>query len=318
MNPQGIQTVERVVVVPRSGYINRLQAMASAALLAQHYEAEFKVCWEPQSIAPAAAEVIFNTSFVDQHLLSTYSFREQFGYECSDVPRYLNCDAHVISLAGYEYGEQFFMPDLQGLIANLKHPLEVVISAGGNFSLSDPDMACEQRGNWYRNFIFSRAVEQAVKEIIHVNGRYIGLHLRYTDRAHETPLTREIDAAIRKQVDLTGVTSVFVSSDTPAQRDKWLKKLSESGLKPWAAQLSSHDRANELAGVGAMVDWKVLGSAVSSVYFEASSFGREAAVMAGSTATSTALAGHPFHKWKSRGSSVASAVLHYPKNHWGR
>jgi len=318
MNLDHFSALNRVVVVPRSGYVNRLQAMASAALVANELGAVFEVCWEPQPVAQASAHLIFSTEFVNEHVLSSSKFHSQFGFPCSDVPRYLNISKDVISIAGYERGEQAFMAELKSAMHGPNAPKTLLISAGGNFSLSDPSVAIEQRGNWYRNFHFSQAIEHAADELIVANGLYLGLHLRYTDRAHETPLTREIYSAIRKQVDLTGVTSIFVSSDTPAQRDKWLKKLSESGLKPWAAQPSSHDRANELAGVGAMVDWKVLGSATSSVYFEASSFGHEAAVMAGSTVTSTALSGHPFHKWQSQGRSLASGVLNYPKNHWLR
>ena len=307
-----------LTVDPRSGYINRLQAVASAANLARHLDAQFQVCWESQPVAPAPAESILSADFITKFVIDGESFRDKFGFDCSRVPRYLTSTYGVISLAGYEHGEQVFMPELQSMISHLDQPTEVVVSAGGNFSFDEHETAIAQRGQWYRNFNFADSIEKAANELIHRQGSFVGLHLRYTDRSHETPLEREIQKGVMQQVERTGTTSVFIASDTQDKRDKWLEKLRRAGLQPWSAQLESHDRTNELAGIGAMVDWKVLGSATTSVYFAASSFGHEAAVMAGSTGTSIALLGHPVRRWQSRGRELVSAAIHYPRNHWGR
>ena len=310
--------INTLTVVPRSGYINRLQAVASAAGLAQQLDAQFQVCWQGQPVAPAPAESILSTDFIANFVIDGESFHNRFGYDCSRVPRYLNSDPGVISLAGYEHGEQVYMPELQSMIEQVDQPTEVVISAGGNFSFHNQETAIAQRGQWYRNFNFADPIEKAAKELTDQQDQFVGLHLRYTDRSHETPLDREIQDAVMQLVERTGITSVFIASDTRGKRDKWLNRLRQAGLKPWSAQLESHDRANELAGIGAMVDWKVLGSATTSVYFAASSFGHEAAVMAGSTDTSIALLGHPVRRWQSRGREWVNAAIHYPRNHWSR
>ena len=48
--------VARVTVVPLSGYVNRLQAIASAALLADDLGAEWRVCWRTDAVAAAGPE----------------------------------------------------------------------------------------------------------------------------------------------------------------------------------------------------------------------------------------------------------------------
>ena len=310
--------VSRVIVIPLSGYINRIQSIASASILANSLGAEFLVCWESQNVAPAPAKSILNGSLVKNHLIGKSELSVLMGQEINEIPPYLTKRNNIICLAGLDRGEQVFMPELKSMIHHIDQPTEVVISAGGNFSFHNQETAITQRGEWYRHFNFADPIEKAAKKLIDQQDQFVGLHLRYTDRSHETPLDHKIQAAVMQQVERTGITSVFIASDTRGKKDKWLERLREAGLQPWSAQLESHDRANELAGIGAMVDWKVLGSATTSVYFAASSFGHEAAVMAGSTETSIALSGHPVRRWQYRGREWVRAAIHYPRNHWGR
>jgi hypothetical protein len=307
-----------VVIVPRSGYTNRLQAIASAALLARAYGSEFRVCWESQPVAPAPPVAIFDSSFVERTFMSPETFLDSFGIESSRVPPYLTVNPGLISLAGLDRGEQVFMPELVAAIADLDQPTTVMISAGGNYSVESPGIALDQRGQWYRECAFAEPIMLASQSLIETESPYIGVHLRYTDRAHETPLARDVLAAITKQVEITGLTSVFIASDTVQHRNKWVAILTKKGLHPWTAQIATLDRSQQSAGAEAMIDWRILGNAQTSVYFAASSFGQEAAVMAGSTETSIALPGHPFQRLRARASDVMSAAIHYPRNHWFR
>lgn len=43
--------LDRIVVVPRNGYVNRLQGWASAAILAAQLDASLHVLWEPEGSA---------------------------------------------------------------------------------------------------------------------------------------------------------------------------------------------------------------------------------------------------------------------------
>jgi len=307
-----------VVIVPRSGYTNRLQAIASASLLARAYDAEFHVCWESQPVAPATPITIFGSGFVERTFMSPERFRESFGFQPSSVPPYLSVNPGLISLAGLDQGEQAFMPELEAALADLDQLTTVIISAGGNYSVDSPVVARDQRGQWYRECEFAEPIMLASQSLIETKSPYIGLHLRYTDRAHETPLTRDVLAATIKQVEITELTSVFIASDTVQHRDKWVAILSKEGLHPWTAQISTRDRSLQSAGTEAMIDWRILGNAQTSVYFAASSFGQEAAVMAGSPYASIALPGHPLQRLRARASDVVSAAIHYPRNHWFR
>lgn len=310
--------VSSVIIVPRSGYANRLQAVASAAILARDLDADFRLCWEPQEVAPAPAGMILDHDFLKKVAMSPQEFEEQVGMDYRHIPRYLTSHSTCISLAGYEHGEQHFMQGLQLLINGLQQSKDLVISAGGNFSLTSGARAAEERGNWYRELKFAPGIESVARGLIEGHDSYLGLHLRYTDRAHEAPLDREIKSAVSRQVESTGITSIFVASDTRTRKDKWVELLADMNLRPWTAETVSTQRSSELAGVGAMVDWIVLGHARSSVYFAASSFGHEAAVMAGSTDTSIALPGHAIQRIRSRSKELARSLVNYPRNHWFR
>ena len=318
MSPDSMSLLADVVIVPRSGYTNRLQAIASAALLARAYGAKLHVCWESQPVAPAPPVAIFDSGFVERTFMSPETFLDSFGIESSRVPPYLTVNPGLISLAGLDRGEQLFMPELVAALARLNQPTTVIISAGGNYSVESPGIALDQRGQWYRECAFAEPIMLASQSLIEAESPYIGVHLRYTDRAHETPLARDVLAAVTKQVEITGLTSVFIASDTVQHRDKWVAILAKKGLHPWTAQIATLDRTQQSAGTEAMIDWRILGNAQTSVYFAASSFGQEAAVMAGSTETSIALPGHPLQRLRARASDVMSAAIHYPRNHWFR
>lgn len=318
MADSGSTKVDRVVIVPLSGYINRLQAIASASVIAAQYNTELSVCWADLNVTPAPVSEIFSASFVERNVIDSSDFAQLTGFQYNDVPAYLNVRASVISIAGLDKGEQVFMPELRRIIDRSSQPVTLVFSAGGNFSLSTQEAAMAQRGEWYRNFTFSDVIESQANEFLTNRAPYVGLHLRYTDRSHETPLDRAIDQAIANQVELMSTDSVFIASDTEKARDKWINKLQRAGLKPWVTEVELNSEFVSRAGIGALVDWKILGHACSSVYFAASSFGHEAAVMAGSWGTSVALEGHPIQRIRSRSKELAGSLANYPRNHWFR
>lgn len=308
--------VARVVVVPLSGYINRMQAIASASIIAHQAQAELSVCWTDINVTPAPASEIFPADFIKRHVIDENEFSVITGLRCRDVPAYLNEERPVISVAGLDKGEQAFMPELQQLLMQSIEPVTLIFSAGGNFSFSDPSEAILQRGGWYRHFMFSDAIEVRVSELLKNRDPFIGVHLRYTDRSHETPLASSINREVLRQAELLSMDSVFIASDTEAARDKWFKKFEKSGLKPWTASVGLDGVPRSQAGVGALVDWKILGHARSSVFFAASSFGHEAAVMAGSLGTSVALEGHAIQRIRATSKQALRSVVNYPRNHW--
>ena len=58
-------SVPNVVVFPRNGYANRLQAWASAAIVLE-WGAPLKVCWEEEAVCPANASSLFRSAGRDR------------------------------------------------------------------------------------------------------------------------------------------------------------------------------------------------------------------------------------------------------------
>jgi len=301
-----------------SGYVNRLQAIASSSIIASQCDADFFVCWTDINVTPAPAIDIFSAEFVARHVIAPTQFRELTGLEPSDVSPYLTISNSLVSLAGSDRGEQFFMAQLEDQLEHSQELVDLVFSAGGNFSFSAGETAISQRATWYRRFNFADPIESRVKQLLRHREPFIGVHLRYTDRSHEAPLKKEVNRAIFHQAESFATDSIFIASDTNKERDDLFQKLERAGLKPWTSDLDLSNAPRSEAAVGALVDWKVLGNAESSVYFAASSFGHEAAVMAGSINTSSALVGHPIQRIRARAKELKGNLVQYPRNHWLR
>ncbi len=60
----------KVVLQPQNAYINRIQSLASAVLLAREIGAELEVQWVPSPAAPAEFSEIFSESFLENFSLN--------------------------------------------------------------------------------------------------------------------------------------------------------------------------------------------------------------------------------------------------------
>ena len=69
-NASDLGSIRSVLVYPLSGYGNRLQAMASSAVLARKIGAELSICWDVQDVAPGKANDIFAQDFCDRYMLT--------------------------------------------------------------------------------------------------------------------------------------------------------------------------------------------------------------------------------------------------------
>ena len=301
MDIAAFDSVEHVVVIPRNGYINRLQAMASSAILANEISASFRVLWESDVAAPApielliAAESLPQGSFLDQEDLS-----EILPFRIDEFPQYVSrCESNqgerVVTLAGQDRGEQPLMGELSQVVEQWR-PKILVIAAGGRFSLEagsqpvtwDSPMFRALRMSWYDRVKFVSEIDSSWPELL--GQPSLGLHLRYSDRSHQTPSRREVLRAVRTLVERTGVNRVFIASDSTRERERWLSTLGNSGLDAWSysPKLVSTPKVNP-AVVMALIDWRILGKTAGSVFFTESSYGYEAAVASGNFETSLAL-----------------------------
>jgi hypothetical protein len=301
----------KVIVQPQNGYINRIQALVSSALLAQEISAECEVQWVPDSTAPANPAQIFGTEF-----LQYFAPKPQVW----DLKPYLNYDvtAGIVTLAGLDRGEQEFMPDLRALLQSGQVISEIRISAGGKFSLSDIDSTfTATRSNFYRRELkFTESIESFVANELASQGEYLGLHLRYSDRNHQAPTRKKTLKAIQDLSRDSGIRAVFIATDTPSDLPWWKSELQSVGLSAWWVQAADLPRDDSRGGLAAMVDWRVLGKSRGVVYFSESSFGEEAAVASGFCDISIGLGPSNSRAFWVRLRTYLAAGITYPRRHF--
>lgn len=277
------RSLERIIVVPRNGYANRLQSWASASILASELNVSLSVVWESQPVATTPARALFSPETVDSAFISTDELTEILGSRHDDIPRYVHLDRArgYVSLAGHDKGEQFFMSDLLALIDSPECPAILVIIAGGLFAPPNLDNFDALRKNFYQQLSWSAALDARVAQALLSHDRFIAAHIRQTDRSNEAPTRHQIRRAIEKLHESTGCDSIFVAADSESARSQWCAWTSEIGLKPWSILNQQRARFDERAGMDALVDWRLLAHSRGMVYTRGSTFGHEAVVAAG-------------------------------------
>ena len=293
-----VKTTPKIFIVPRSGYANRLQAIASTALMAEDLGSDWQVVWEPQDVAPANPCVVFDETFVKERILSIDELQESHGIDAREFPLYLNFSrkTNTLWLAGHDKGEQFFMPDMRGVIDSVMVE-NIVIIAGGKFTLEGGRTLShfqaiefmERRRVFYENLRFDLRIEQAANREVSVRPRFSSIHVRHSDRNHQAPWRGSTRRAILTLMERDQPESIFVASDTKSARSEWMDYLTRHGANAWTTDPESMDRSSSLATLGALLDWRLLSLSTSIVYFRESSFAEEAAVASGNWSNCIAL-----------------------------
>jgi len=276
-------SLERIIVVPRNGYANRLQSWASAAILGAEFNVPVHVLWEPEKIAVSPAQALFDSDIIEQSFIDSSEFIDLTGRPHQEFPRYLYLDAeqNVISLAGHDRGEQGFMFDLVEQLNSKEKARTLVITAGGKFHVpGDLDFDTKRR-RFYAKIQWSPQIKEAVDQLLENRAIYIGTHWRQTDRSIAAPTRSSMESAAVILSRLFHTKSVFVAADGQVSSAQLSAALHARGLQPWSSTVASFDRTSDSAGVGAIIDWILLGRAQAIAYSSESSFGNEAAVATG-------------------------------------
>lgn len=291
--------MRRLIVVPRNGYLNRMQAMASASILAEQLGVEFLVCWVPQVAAPAPQEVVF-ASESGARFITESELEQILGYTLASFPHYVSQHdvsgvGKVATLAGHDQGEQPLMSDFSKILSSGDVDTAVIV-AGGRFSMNPGSQPVtwdsvdfqNERLNWYRTLKLAPEIDSVWPEL--TGEPFVGLHLRYSDRSHQAPSRAEIKRAVVNLCRSAGVDRVFVASDSRKELRNWCQIISGLGLFPWVVETGSVSSGEFDGDVLALIDWRILTNAQADVYFAESSFGYEAAVASGNFDQSVALA----------------------------
>jgi hypothetical protein len=103
--------------------------------MADELGGQFLVDWQPSSITPVGLDSVLSADFCDRYSASSEEVSRRVGI--GSIPPYLEFDSHlgVVTLAGLDKGEQFFMPSLRSILST-RNVSAIVISAGGKFALS--------------------------------------------------------------------------------------------------------------------------------------------------------------------------------------
>jgi hypothetical protein len=320
---QPIGTIERVLVYPRSGYSNRLQAMASAAIIAKRLGADFRVCWETEDVVPDGPEMTFDSGYCAAVMVTAEHCRSEWGILREEMPRYFHSlpEQGLIVLAGHDRGEQAFMPQLRAALATASPSTTLVVIAGGQFFLdSDASPSVDwkagfrrERHEYYSHTPLNPVIESTARAELNDRAPYIGLHLRYTDRAHQTPFDGEIREALQRASQESALHDVFVATDNRATREKWSAIVVEIGMRPWSVDHGSWDRSVSGSGHAALVDWRILTRAERLVYFSESTFAEEAAVASDGYNSSLPLAANALRSTMVRLQEFTRNVATYPR-----
>lgn len=286
---------KRIVLVPRNGYVNRLQAWASAAILAEALNCSLEILWDSERVAPVPL-----TDFIDPQSGHATDIDEKTllditGKNHTDLPRYLSLhpEQGFAFLAGHDRGEQFFMRELESALAGDPRLHTLVIVAGGVFHLPGEANFRSRRTDFYRHLIWNEQITRVVSHDVTTRGPYIALHVRQTDRAREAPTTTAMRKALGTVGARTGCANVFVAADSVEGRELGLRIAQACGLSAWTSRSRSLDRSTAEAALGAMIDWYLLSQACAGVYSSTSSFAHEAFVAGDALTESVALTAPP-------------------------
>jgi hypothetical protein len=312
-------SLQRVIVVPRNGYANRLQAWASSAILAAELDASLNVCWVPEPAAAASANSLFATELMHQQFISENTLLAQMGQPMSTLPKYLtlNSETGLIVLAGHDVGEQPFMTELTRLLADDSRPQTLVIVAGGKFHLPSGADFVRQRSIFYQRLSWSTELDTLVSTALRDQSPFSALHVRQTDRSQQAPPKHAIRRGLKALSASGAPRPLFISADTPEGRETWMQESATLGFRPWTRTGADLDRADPRAGIDALVDWRLMASSVAIAYSRASTFSEEAAVASGRFAQAIPL-GASVHRQRVRGlTRLARSAVTYPQRLWG-
>jgi hypothetical protein len=275
----------KIIAIPRNGFGNRMQMLASSYLMARQLNAELFVHWTEQPVFRAQHQEIFEeipgVNFLD--------------YPTSDSPILLELptftnfdrDKNRITLKNLRVGDQAFMPTLRRMLRKHPEASEIWIESGEKFSLdqkrtfNDSASFRESRMAFYREIKFNKKIIENSKLLLgQLGSDYRAVHIRDTDRKSETVnnerLTKEI---FRNRSNVTAPEKRFFIASDDAIRGAELKDLLiQKDLEVYFDAGKNRNRLNPNEVQESIVDWLALKGAQSVISFGGTTFSYEAVV----------------------------------------
>lgn len=210
--------------------------MASGWFLARTLGRDFEVLWEPFDGSATQPEDLFEEPEEFRFISSEEAASR--GIRSKAIPDYLTDQPDLLSLRGYDKGEQSFIPEF--LCVAQAHPERPAVIAAGNFfhpkagsqSRDSDRLDALTRADRTRLLNTLRFRESILKSAnkVRPSTDYLGVHLRGTDRRKEAASPERLIRTALATGRRTGVKEVFICSDDAELRSLAAKDLEKAGF----------------------------------------------------------------------------------------
>jgi hypothetical protein len=275
----------KIIAIPRNGFGNRMQMLASSYLMATQLNAELFVHWTEQPVFRASRKEIFEeipkVNFLDYPISSPpVSF---------ELPTFTNFDRdkNRITLKNLRVGDQAFMPTLRRILRRYPEASEIWIESGEKFSLNqkrsfkDSADFRKSRLDFYKEIKFNkRIVESSNALLSQLGSEYCAIHIRDTDRKSETVSNERLISEIfgNKPNGKVSEKKFFIASDNTIRGAEFKDLLTRKGFEVFFDPDKNRDRLNPDEVQASVVDWLALREAKTVVSFGSTTFSYEAVV----------------------------------------
>ncbi len=255
--------------------------MGSSFDLARYFNINLSVVWLPEELAAAKKEILFDNYFINKFFIEEEYVQHKLNVKLDSICEGLHVDSdkNIITLRGSNLGEQHFMPKVKDLFNNPKYKdYTLIIKAGGNFTLNNQHTFFNNKRDFYKSIDFHPQILENVGNPLFAE-RYLGLHLRNTDRALDSPTINQIIKSLLILSKKSSCQTVYISYDNFIEFATLNKKLKRLNFNVISSDPPDLDRRQPQAGVWALVDFLLLSRSISQIYHVKSSFSQESRIL---------------------------------------
>lgn len=256
-----------------------MRAMAAGLGLAEMLGRPFEVLWEPYDGAATSWSDLFEQpqqfAFISSHEA------KQRGVVSVDLPLYFSESERLITLRGYDIGEQCFINEV--VERAKEHPSRLVVIGAGNFfhpmakNKAQLDSLTQSHRIRLLQMVRYRSPIKALAKSYRPANRFLGLHLRGSDRRKEAASPARLMAKAIALAKRRRLNDIFVCADSVELRAQAANRLREEGFEVFLDDFLP-SRGNVEGEIHAVADFINLQHASAIVGPEASTFSTEAAL----------------------------------------
>ena len=271
--------MQPLVLIPRNGIGNRFRAISSALALSEFLKRELLVLWEPRNGCATRPSDLFSPDSTINFLSEQTALGRRVLQD--GPPLYLRISEEIITLRGHDRGEQMFIKDF--VRHAQQNPETTLVIAAGNFfhpkaasGQALPSLLRPYRRSLLDRLVFKDEILERAA-VLRPPSKYIGLHLRGTDRKKEAPTPARLLTQCIRVANRFGIASVFLCSDEVLLKTEAERRLAAEGLQVFTDghPPSRGDTEGELHAVADLVN---LSQASFLVGSRESTFATEASV----------------------------------------